>query len=197
MSKKLLGIVLIISVAINVLAAFALATYLKESRRPRPASLAPRNSPLALTDLKDRYALTDAQMDTMKALHEFRRDNVRPVRDRLDSLQAALVGLLQEPQLDQPRINTVMAGIVAAQETLETGAFQVLLRMRNVLTAEQLPQLRELFNDLQRAGQQPGDERRPGPGGDRETRRTPPREPGPGQPQKERPPKEGGPGSTR
>jgi Spy/CpxP family protein refolding chaperone len=190
MSRKLLGIVLVISVAINVLAALALATYLKESRRPRPA-------PLALTDLKHRYALTDAQMDTMQALHEFRRDNVRPVRDRLDSLQAELVGLLQEPQLDQPQINAVMAGIVAAQETLETGAFQVLLRMRNVLTAEQLPQLRELFNDLQRAGQRPtegpqrGPDREGGPG------RMPPQQPGPGQPPQDRPPKAGGPDSTR
>ena len=176
MSKKLLGIVLIISVAINVLAAFALATYLKESRRPRPASLAPRPPALALTDLKDRYALTDAQMDTMQALHEYRRDNVRPVRDRLDSLQAELVDLLQEPQLDQPRINTVMAGIVAAQETLETGAFQVLLRMRNVLTAEQLPQLRELFNDLQRAGQRPSEGPQRGPDAERGPRRTPRRD---------------------
>jgi len=197
MSKKLLGVVLVISVAINVTAAFALVAYWREARRPRPGPAQGRPEPLALADLKARYGLTDSQMDTMKALHEFRRDNVRPVRDRLDRMQTEMLDLLKEPQLNQPRINTVMAGIVAAQETLETGAFQVLLRMRNVLTAEQLPQLRELFNDLQRAGQRPPEGPRRGPGGEGGPGRTPPREPGPEQPPQDRPPKAGGPDSTR
>lgn len=182
MSRKLLGFILVISVAINLLAAFALATYLRESRRPRPVPPPARPSPLALADLKERYGLTNAQMDTMRALHEYRRDNVRPVRDRLDSLQAELLNLLREPQLNQPRIDTAMNGIVAAQETLETGAFQALLRMRNALTEDQRPRLRELFNDLQQAGQQPGNEPRPGPGGEPQTGQMPPQRPGHGQP---------------
>jgi Spy/CpxP family protein refolding chaperone len=197
MSKKLLGVVLAISVAVNVLAAFALVAYWREARRPRPGPAQGRPEPLALADLKTRYGLTDSQMDTMKALHEFRRDNVRPVRDRLDRMQAEMLDLLKEPQLNQPRVDAVMTGIVSAQETLETGAFQVLLRMRNVLTAGQLPQLRELFNDLQRAGQRPTEAPQRGPGGERRPGRTPPQQPGPEQPPQERPPKAAGPDSTR
>ena len=181
MSRKLLVSGLAVSVVINLVAIFTFGSFWREEARRRhrpPPGPAAGNQKQALGELKERFQLTDAQMDTMRVLFEFRRTTQRPVRDRLEAQQAEILKLLQEPELNQARIDSLLQGVVAAQESLETGALGVLLRMRNVLTPEQRLRLPELFGGLQGAGQGPGKGLRHGPGG----------EPPPGQPPPQGPP---------
>ena len=175
MNRKLLIAGLAVSVLINLVAIFTFGSFWrKESRRRNPPQQAPAagNPQQSLGALKERFQLTDVQMDTMRALFEFRRQTQRPVRDRLEAEQAEMLKLLQEPELNQARVDSLLQGVVAAQDSLESGALGVLLRMRNVLTPEQRLRLPELFRDLQQSGQQPpagagpkpGRGPRPGPG---------------------------------
>ncbi len=180
MNRKLLVLGLAVSVVINLVAIFTFGSFWREQSRRRhspPPAPATGNAKQALGELKERFQLTDAQMDTMRVLFEFRRQTQRPVRDRLEAQQAEILKLLQEPELNQSRIDSLLHGVVAAQESLETGALGVLLRMRNVLTPEQRLRLPELFGGLQQAGQRPGKGSRRGPGG----------EPPPGQPREQGP----------
>jgi Spy/CpxP family protein refolding chaperone len=166
-SRKLLAFGLAVSVVINLVAIFTFGSFWREQsgrRHGPPPGPAAGNPKLALGELKERFQLTDAQMDTMRVLFEFRRETQRPVRDRLEAQQAEILKLLQEPELNQARVDSLLHGVVAAQESLETGALGVLLRLRNVLTPEQRNRLPELFGGLQGAGQGPGKGVRPGPG---------------------------------
>jgi Spy/CpxP family protein refolding chaperone len=166
-SKKLLMVGLMVSVVINLVAIFTFGSFWREQSRRRHGpgpGLATGNAKQALGELKERFQLTDAQMDTMRVLFEFRRETQRPVRDRLEAQQSEMLKLLQEPELNQSRVDSLLRGVIAAQESLETGALGVLLRLRNVLTPEQRNRLPELFGGLQGAGQRPGKGARPGPG---------------------------------
>ena len=163
MNKKLLVAGLAVSVAINLVAVFTFGFYWREELRRRHDHLPPPtgNARLALGELKERFQLNDAQMDTMRVLFEFRRTSLRPVRDRLDAEQAEILTLLQSPELNRPRVDSLLQGVIAAQDSLETGSLGVLLRMRNTLTSEQRIRLPELFGALQQAGGKP----RPGAAG--------------------------------
>jgi Spy/CpxP family protein refolding chaperone len=192
MSKKLLIAGLIISATINLVAIFTFGSFWhEESRRrhvpppPAPAVAGPEqkqgpadagDGEQALQDLKDRFHLTDVQMDTMRVLHKFRGTYLRPVRDRLDRQQAEMLTLLQAPKLNQARIDSLLKQVIAAQDSVETGALGVLLRLRNNLTPDQLTRLPELFADLQQAGQQPQ------PGAQPKPDRNPPPPKGPDSP---------------
>lgn len=193
MNRKLLVVGLVVSVLINLVAIFTFGSFWREESRRRnrpPQAPAAGNPQQSLGALKERFQLTDAQMDTMRALFEFRRTTQRPVRDRLEAEQAEMLKLLPEPELNQSRVDSLLQGVVAAQDSLESGALGVLLRMRNVLTPEQRLRLPELFRDLQQAGQQsppgaqpaPGEGPRLGPGGEPRPGQMPPKGPGPGQP---------------
>ncbi len=167
MSKKLLVFGLAVSVVVNLVAIFTFGSFWREhSRRPEgpPPGPVAGNPKQALGELKERFQLTDAQMDTMRVLFEFRRTTQRPVRDRLEAQQAEMLKLLQEPKLNQARIDSLLHGVTAAQDSIETLALGVLLRLRNVLTPEQRLRLPELFGGLQGAGRGPGKGVRPGPG---------------------------------
>ena len=175
MNRKLLVVGLVISVLINLVAIFTFGSFWREESRRRhgpPPAPAAGNPQQSLSALKERFQLTDAQMDTMRVLFEFRRQTQRPVRDRLEAQQAEMLKLLQEPELNQARVDSLLQGVIAAQESLETGALGVLLRMRNVLTPEQRLRLPELFRDLQQAGQKSPADARPAPG-----KEPPPRQP--------------------
>jgi Spy/CpxP family protein refolding chaperone len=154
-SRRLLAIALTVSLTANLVAVFALGTYWHRASR-RPLQSPPPDRAQALSQLKERFHLTDAQMDTMRALKEYRHASLRPVNDRLQAQQKEILLQLQSPELNKPLIDSLQREIVAARETLETGALEVLLRMRNVLTPEQRRQLPELFAELQQAGRSPG-----------------------------------------
>jgi Spy/CpxP family protein refolding chaperone len=196
-NRKLLVVGLVVSVVINLVAIFTFGSFWREESRRRhgpPPAPASGNPQQALGELKERFQLTDAQMDTMRILFEFRRTTQRPVRDRLEAQQAEMLKLLQEPELNRARVDSLLQGVIAAQESLETGALGVLLRLRNVLTPEQRNRLPQLFRDLQQAGQQPqngsrpgldkepGKGPRPGPDGEPRPGQMPSKGPGPGQP---------------
>ena len=194
MNKKLLVVALVVSVVINLVAIFTFGSYWREQSRRRhgpPPGPAAGNPQQTLGELKERFQLTDVQMDTMRVLFEFRRTTQRPVRDRLEAQQAEMLKLLQEPELNQARVDSLLQGVIAAQDSLETGALGVLLRLRNVMTPEQRLRLPELFRGLQGAGQRPQNGSRPGP--DNEPGKGP--RPGPdGEPPLGRPPAGGPPG---
>jgi Spy/CpxP family protein refolding chaperone len=154
MSKKLLVTLLVVSVAVNLLAVFALGAYFRQSTRP-PKPPTQEERALALDQLRERFGLTEAQMETMRVLHKYRHDNVRPVRDRLEAMQTEMLQLLQAPELDRPRVDSLLGAMTAARDSMEQMALDVMLRMRGVLTTEQMARLPELFGDLQRAGRGP------------------------------------------
>ena len=181
MNRKLLVVGLVVSAVINLVAIFTFGSYWREESRRRhgpPPPPVAGNPEQALSRLKERFQLTDTQMDTMRVLHEFRRTSLKPVRDRLDSLLAEILALLQAPELNKAHVDSLLQRVVAAQDTLETGTLGLLLRMRNALTPEQRLQLPELFKDFQRAGQRPGKGPRPGPGGESPPDQPPPQGPG-------------------
>jgi len=126
----------------------------------------------ALARLQERFLLTDEQLDTMRALQGYRRQHVRPVHDGLQRMQFEMLGLLQAPALDRPAVDSLLREMVAALDSLERMSLGMLLRVRAILTPEQLVELPHLFGGLQQPGSRPGPER-PGPGG-------PPPPPGPG-----------------
>jgi Spy/CpxP family protein refolding chaperone len=146
---------LIISVAVNLIAVIALVTFLCNTSNPhKPLPPKSLDREQALAQLKDRFQLTDAQMDTMRAIHKYRHDQIKPIRDDLDQLQQEMYIQLKSSEFNRARIDTLLQRITATQDSLETASLNVLLRMRNVLTPEQLQKLPELFNDLQKAGRQ-------------------------------------------
>jgi len=156
--EKWLAVGLVLSIVLNLVAFFALGACW---RRPRPGPpVPPVNRAENVEQLKEQFNLTEAQMDTVKAIRQFRHDNVRPVRDRLKADQVEILKLLQAPELDHARADSLIKSIVAAQETLEIGSFEVLLRLRNALTPEQRQRLPELFGDMQRIGRKPKQDRR-------------------------------------
>jgi Spy/CpxP family protein refolding chaperone len=162
MSKKLLTILLVLSVAVNLLAVFALGAYFRQSARPSKPPMQ-QERVLALDQLRERFGLTEAQMESVRVLHKYRHDNVRPVQDRLEAMQAEMLALLQAPELDRPRVDSLLGAMTAARDSMEQMALDVMLRMRGVLTPEQLARLPELFGDLQRVGRRPPRGPRPEP----------------------------------
>jgi Spy/CpxP family protein refolding chaperone len=154
---------LVVSAVVNLVAVFALGVCWRGPRGPEPAPPNVLDREQALAALKDRFGLTAAQMDTVEALHKYRRDLVKPVRDRLETLQAEMLRQLQAPELDRARTDSLLLDITATQDSLEVLSLGVLLRLRNVLTPEQRQRLPELFRDLQRAGRKPKQDRGPKP----------------------------------
>jgi len=160
MTSRWLVVALVGSVLVNVLCVFTLLSWRREAVGHHPPPMpVPADREQALARLQERFRLTNKQLDTMRALQEFRHEHVRPVHDGLQRMQHEMLDLLQAPALDRPAVDSLLGEMVAAQESLETMALEVLLRLRGALEPRQLERLPQLFGGVKRAG------RRPGPGG--------------------------------
>jgi Spy/CpxP family protein refolding chaperone len=165
MTSRWLVVALVGSVLVNVLCVFTLLSWRREAVGHHPPPMpVPADREQALARLQERFRLTDEQLDTMRALQEFRHEHVRPVHDGLQRMQHEMLDLLQAPALDRPAVDSLLGAMVAARDSLERLSLGMLLRVRAILTQEQLAELPRLFGGLQQPGPRPGSER-PGPGG--------------------------------
>jgi len=160
MSNRLIVIFLIVSVAINLVAIFTFGFYWNEELHHRPGP--PPGPPPPAGDrkaqfehLKARFKLTDTQMDTLRVLDEAMRTTMRPLQDTLSAKQEELLSLLKERSFDQAQVDRLSQEVVSLRGSLETRSLGILMRMRNVLTAEQRPELGDLFVAFRQPGRPP------------------------------------------
>ena len=161
MNKKPLIVILIISVVINLVAIFTFGFFWREQLRYHngPAPLPPPaigDRKARLNDLKERFNLSAAQMDTIKVLDSVMRTTMRPVQDTLSAKQEELLSLLKGRTLDQAQVDKLSQEVVSLRATSETRSLGILLRLRNALTPEQRDQLGELFMAFRAPGPQSG-----------------------------------------
>jgi len=172
MSRKLLIIILLISVAINLAAVFTIGFYWREVRSHK-RDIQPRwmeriqnwhESPL-----RRELNLTDEQLKTLSTNQQEMRQKMLPYRQELFAKRKELMELLKETEPNKAQADSLFKEIVALQMELEAHVFENLWRVRSMLTPEQRERLEALFHELfeTRRPPEPPPHHMPSPSGQR------------------------------
>jgi len=198
MSNRPIVIALIVSAAINLVAIFTFGFYWSEALRHRNSPPSMSSPPAAgdrkaqLDRLREKFKLSDQQMDTIRVLDEVMRATMRPLQDTLSAKQEELLSLLKGPSFDQAQVDRLSQEVISLRASLETRSLGILLRMRNVLTSEQRIELGELFVAFRQPGRPPPSKDALSPAQGPPKGESPPQEPPPGEPGRRPPPPRGG-----
>jgi Spy/CpxP family protein refolding chaperone len=165
--RKPLIVALLVSTAINLVAVFTFGFYWRESVRGwrGPTPLSPEmqpdiNGPFG--QLRGRLKLSDAQRDTIWSLEQAMESRSQPIRQQLFETRGRLMTLINGPDLDQGRSDSLFRATTALQDQLEQQVYENMLLIRNILTPEQRDQLGILSREFMPGDRSP--DRGPGPG---------------------------------
>jgi len=172
MSRKLLIIALIISVAINLAAVFTIGFYWREVRshkrdiRPRWTE---RVHDWHESPLRRELNLTEEQLEVLNRYQQEMRQKMLPYRQELFTKRKELMELLKETEPNKERADSLFREIVSLQMELEAHIFDNLWYLRSMLTPEQRERLETLFHELfeKRRPPEPPPHHTPSPHGQR------------------------------
>ena len=150
MNQKAITIILIISLAFNLMMITAIGVFFFTSHtRPRfrepIAPWAAEGHDWQKSHLKERLNLTDAQIEAFNKQQEAIREMSKPIAEELMKKRRALIELLKDPDADSAQADLVFQEIVALQTQLETIVFHNMSKMKDILTPEQRAELMRMI----------------------------------------------------
>lgn len=150
MSKRLLIIILIVSLCINLVAIFTLGYYWLEAHRFErgfmPPPIAQRHD-WQRSHLRERLDLTEEQVQALNEAQEELKAKIHPIMEELFSKREELLSLLRESDYDSERADNLIREIVSLQVETETHIFDNLWHMKNILSQEQQERFFEMMEE--------------------------------------------------
>lgn len=159
MDKKVLIIILVISVAINAATLFTFG-YFWWTRHASVERQELSHRPHMMHDWQHtRIArtldLSREQIEEIKKMNEEIRSALWPVREELFKKRQELMSLLREKDPDSMHVDRLLKEIAAMQAEHETKIFYRMLKMREILTPEQREQFGGLLHRFMEQGRPP------------------------------------------
>ncbi len=160
MDKKILVIILVISVAINAATIFTLS-YFWWTRHADTEERALVGRPHMMHDwqhtrLAKELDLSAQQLEEMRKANEEMVNMVQPLREELFRMRRELMSLLRTRDVDRSHADTLIEKIAELQARHEALIFDRLLVMKQILTPEQQEHLGALMHSLLESGRPPG-----------------------------------------
>jgi len=167
MDKKVLVIILVISVAINAATLFTFG-YFWWTRHYRSERQEVPHQPHMMHDwqhtrIARNLDLSKKQVEEIKKMNEEIRSEMWPVREELFKKRQELMSLLREKEPDSMRVDQLLKEIATMQAEHETKVFYRVLKMREILTPEQREQLGGLLQRFMEEGRPPAPLHMPAP----------------------------------
>lgn len=151
MSRRLLIIVLLISLAINLAAVFTIGSYWREARSHKRV-IEPRWMGRARDwregPLRRELNLTDEQLEALHKNQQEMRQKMLPYRQELFTKRKELMKLLKETEPNREKADSLFREVVSLQMELESHIFEHLWNVRSMLTPEQRERFEMLFHEL-------------------------------------------------
>jgi Spy/CpxP family protein refolding chaperone len=152
MNQKVITVILIISLAVNLMMITAIGVFFF-TNHPQPPLREPV-APWALqghdwrkSHLKERLDLTNAQIEAFNKQQEVIREMSKPIADELVKKRSELMELLSDPDADSARADHIFQEIAALQTKLETIVFHNMSKMKDILTPQQRAELMRLIEN--------------------------------------------------
>lgn len=156
MDKKVLVVILVISVAINAATLFTFG-YFWWVRHNVPARQELLRQPHMTHDWQHTRIARDLelnreQIEEIKKMNEQMRNEMWPMREELFNKRQELMSLLRDNGPDSVRVYQLLKEIAAMQVQHEAKIFYRLLKMRKILTPAQQEQLGGLLHRFMEEG---------------------------------------------
>jgi Spy/CpxP family protein refolding chaperone len=157
MDKKVLVIILIISVAINLATVFTFG-YFWWTRHALERELGP--GPRMIHEWQHsrigrELGLSGDQIEEIRKANEEMRSAMRPLREELFMKRQELMSVLREEEPDRAVAEVLLNEIAELQGHHEKQIFERLLTMKNILTPQQQEKLGSLLHTLIEEGRPP------------------------------------------
>ncbi|UCC13052.1 MAG: Spy/CpxP family protein refolding chaperone [candidate division WOR-3 bacterium] len=149
MNQKVITIILVISLAANLMMITAIGVFFLTSHREPPfkgpiTPWAVEGHDWHKSHLKHRLNLTDAQIEAFNKQQEVIREMSQPIAEELKKKRRELIELLKDPDADSAQADFIFQEIVSLQTQLETMVFHNMAKMHTILTPEQRAELMNL-----------------------------------------------------
>ena len=165
MDRKVLVILLVVSVAINLATMFSFGyfwwtSHTRENMFPSPPHVMPD---WRQARMSRELGLSNQQIEQMKIANEEIRRIMQPLRNEMFEKRRELMSLLREDNVDREKADTLIAQIAALQAEHDAKIFDHLQTMKSILTPEQRQKLGTLMHALLEEERPPELPHRPGP----------------------------------
>jgi Spy/CpxP family protein refolding chaperone len=151
MSKKVILIILIVSVAINLATVITFAYYWSSEHR-QPLSHDPRFPDRFQKERRERLIkelnLQKEQIEILKKMQEEIHMSVRPVREEMQRKRHELMSMVHEQNIDQEKVKETIKQIAALQAEHDTRIFTGMMKIKKMLSSEQQEKLNLLLHRL-------------------------------------------------
>jgi len=158
--KKVLVVILVISVAVNLATVFTLGYFWWTGHTAAEKSLLVRRPHMMhdwqQTRMARELGLSNGQIEEIRKANEEMRNMVQPLREELFRMRRELMSLLRTRDVDRSHADTLIEKIAELQARHEALIFDRLLLMKEILTPEQQEHLGALMHSLLESGKPPG-----------------------------------------
>lgn len=168
MDKKLLTIILMISLAINLATMFTFGYFWwahHNNSRLRLGGRRPMMPEWQHTRIAKELRLSAQQMEEIRRANEEMRAETQTLREELFRKRQDLMALIREKEPQRDHADALIGEIAALQARHDKQIFDRMVAMKNILSPEQQQRLNALLHTLLEAGRPP--EVPPPPGGPR------------------------------
>lgn len=160
MDKKVLVVILVISVAINAATMFTLG-YFWWTRHGDVDQKTLVHPPRMMHDwqqtrMAKELGLSHQQIEEMRKANEEMRIAMQPLREELFKKRQELMSLLRDEEMDRAKADLLIEQIAGLQAEHDAQIFDRLLVMKSILTPEQRQRLGTLMHALLESGRPPG-----------------------------------------
>jgi Spy/CpxP family protein refolding chaperone len=160
MDKKVLVVLLIISVAINAATLFTFG-YFWWARHTDTGQKVFVRRPYMMHDwhhtrMARELGLSEQQIEEMKKANEEMRIAMQPLREELFRKRQELMSLLRDEEINKAQADILIKQIAELQVKHDAQIFDRLLMMKRILTPEQRERLGILMHALLESGRPPG-----------------------------------------
>jgi Spy/CpxP family protein refolding chaperone len=158
MDKKILVVVLVISVAINLATVFTLGYFwwTRHGVARQDVFIRPNMMhELHQTRMARELNLSDRQIEEMKKVNEEMRLAMQPLREALFKKRQALMSLLRDEDMERAKADVLIEQIARLQAEHDAQIFDRILLMKRILTPEQQQRLGALMHTLLESGRPP------------------------------------------
>lgn len=160
MDKKVLVVILVISVTINLATVLTLG-YFWWARHAAAEQKVFLRRPHMMHDWQQtrmarELGLSDKQIEEMKKANEEMMVAMQPLREELFKKRQELMLLLRDEDMDGEKADMLIGQIAGLQAEHDAQIFDRLLVMRKILTPEQRQRLGTLMHTLLESGRPPG-----------------------------------------